>query len=56
MKPKWGTESPQLGPRRYWPDTGRKPIGPPPAPRPAQESGLVPTPHPTRNPNDKGRE
>jgi hypothetical protein len=56
MNTKWGTESPVKGPRRYWPDTGSKLIGPPPAPRPAKDSGQAPTPHPTQSPNDKGRE
>jgi hypothetical protein len=49
----WGTESPVMGPRRYWPPTGRRPIGPPPAPQPAQTSGQSPAQQPKRDSDDK---
>ncbi len=38
MNTKWGTESPVMGPRRYWPPTSRRPIAAPPAPQPAPAS------------------
>ena len=48
----WETESPVMGPRRYWPPTGGKRPDPPAPSRPAH-NGQSPAQQPKRDSDDK---